>query len=505
MRTKKTFKNMITSVLANIFTIIIGFFSRYIFIIILGNEYNGLNGLFTNIISLLSIVELGIGNAIIYNLYKPIAQNDTKTIQSLMNYYKKSYHVIGLIVAIIGIILIPFLDNLVGDITINVNIVLVYILFLSDAVFSYFLSYKRSILYANQENYYISICNIFYQIFMNLFQIIILYYTKNFYLFLIIKNIFRIIENIIITIIANKKYPYLKNNNSKELDKKIKSDIVTKIKALFFHQIGGFVVNGTDNIIISLFFGIINVGLYSNYYLIINSIQTISKQIIQASIPSIGNLLVTESNEKQFSIFRKIRFINYWITTVCSICILLLMKPFIIIWIGESNLLSQLTLIILVFNFYQNTSRFTYISFKNAAGIFFEDRFIPILESLTNILFSIIFLKIFGMPGVFIGTFISSMWLWCYSYPKFVYKGIFKKSYYNYIKETLSDFIIFIFIAVLCMIISNIIQIENQYTNLILNFIISFFIPNITLCIIFNNNNEFKYFLRLIKRKGVLK
>ncbi len=499
-RTSKSFKNMIASVISNIVAISIGFFARSLFIKTLGNEYNGLNGLFTNIISLLSIVELGIGNAIIYNLYKPIVEDDKETIKSLMQFYKKSYHIIGIIVLLLGFLIIPFLDNITGKVNVNVNIIIVYFLFLLDAVFSYFLSYKRSILYANQENYYINITDIFYQVLMNGFQIIFLLLTKNFYIYLMIKVFMRVLENLVISYIANIKYPFLQEKDISPLDNSIEKDIVKKIKSLFLHQIGGFIINGTDNIIISKFFGLIYVGLYSNYYMIINSVQMIAKQMIQATTPSIGNMLVTESKEKQFEVFKKIRFLNFWIATFCGVCIFVLMKSFIILWIGKSNLLSSLTLLVLTFNFYQKTSRFTYASFKEAAGIFYEDRFVPIVESIVNILASILFLKLIGLPGVFLGTIISGVCLWCYSYPKFVYKKILEKDYKSYTKETLGYIAMFSIVLLLTYLLSSVILVNNIMIKFLLDLIICLVVSNLFIIICFHKSDNFKYYYNLFQK-----
>ena len=253
MRTKNSLKNMIASMVSNILTIIIGIVAQAIFIKILGSEYLGLNSLFNNVISMLAIAELGIGSAIVYNLYKPIAENNIEQIKSLMQFYKKNYQVIGIVVAIIGLMLIPFLKYIVNieTITININVYFVYLLFLLDTVFSYFLSYKRSLLYATQQNSIISIIHIGYVLILNLLQLIILFFTKNYYLYLLTRMVTRILENLVITYIANKNYPYLKDKNVKKLNKSLEKDIYTKIKALFFHKIGAFVVLGSDNIIIS--------------------------------------------------------------------------------------------------------------------------------------------------------------------------------------------------------------------------------------------------------------
>lgn len=498
MRGKNSIKNMIASLFSNATTIIVGFIAQTIFIKILGTEYLGLNSLFTNIISMLGIAELGIGSAIIYNLYKPLAENDKKTIKSLMSFYKRSYHIIAIIITLIGLIIIPLLKYIVNfeTVTVNVNLYIIYILFLFETVISYFLSYKRSILFADQKNYIINIIHIGYTIVVNICQLIILYLTHNYYLYLIIRIIMRVVENIIITLIVNEKYNYLNKGKSEVLAKNVEKDIVIKVKALFFHKIGSFVVMGTDNIIISKYLGIITVGLYSNYFLIINAVQTIFSQIIGATTASVGNMLVTEKKEKCFEIFDKIRFINFWISTVSSVCLLLIMEPFITIWIGEKYLLSSAVLIVLVINFFQKSMRSVYAAFKEAAGIYYEDRFAPIIESIFNIVFSIIFVKYFGLAGVFMGTLVSGLILWCYSYPKCVYKKLFDRKQLVYFKETLTYIILFSLIIISTYYLSNLLIIKNIWYRFFANTLLAVIVPNLILILIFNRTDNYKYVLK---------
>ena len=500
MRVKNSIKNTTAAIVSNILTILIGLVAQAVFIKILGTEYLGINGLFTNIISMLGIVELGIGSAIVYNLYKPIANKDYETIKSLMNFYKKAYHIIALVVFIIGISIIPFLGYFIGKVTIDININLVYILFIIDIVCSYLLTYKRSLLYADQKNYIVNIIHMIYLVILNISQLLFLYITKNYYLYLAIKIIMRILENIIITIIVNKKYQYIKENNIKKLDKKIEKDIFKKVKALFFHKIGSFIVLGTDNLIISRYLGIVTVGLYSNYYMIINALNTLFNQALTALTPSVGNLLVEKKTKKNFEVFRKVRFINFWIATFTSVALLIIMNSFITIWIGEAYLLSNLVLITLVINFFMTMMRNSYSTFKEAAGIFHEDRYVPIIESFVNIVASIILLKYFGLAGVFMGTIISGLILWCYSYPRFVYKKLFCRSYLSYIKETISYIILFILILIISYKISNIYTFYNIWVQLLYNIIVSLIIPNIILLIIFYKNDNLKYYYRLFKK-----
>lgn len=501
-RKKSSFKNMITAVSSNVLTIIVGLVAQAVFIKILGSEYLGLNGLFSNVISMLGIVELGMGSAIIYNMYKPIAEKDHEKIKSLMQFYKKSYRIITLIISIIGIMIIPFIKYIVDieSVTVGINVYLVYILFLLETICSYILSYKRSMLYADQKEYITNIIHMGYTILVNTMQLTFLYFTHDYYLYLIIKVMMRLVENIVISSYVNRRYSYLLDNNVTKLDSKTEKDIFQKIKALFFHKIGTFIVSGTDNIIISKYLGLVTVGLYSNYYMIINAVQTVINHIIQATRASVGNLLVTESKTKQFDIFNKIRFVNFWISCFSSICIFVIMDSFITIWIGYKFVLPTKVLLVLVINFFIVSSRSTYGAFKEAAGIFYEDRFVPIIESLLNIVLSIIFVKKFGLMGVFMGTIASGLVLWCYSYPKYVYNKLFGRKISDYIKETIYYFIIFILIAGFTYSLAILISFDNVYLQFISNVLIALIVPNVIMLLLFSKDENFKYFINMIKR-----
>ncbi len=498
MKTKNSIVNSVFAIISNILLIIVNFISQSIFIRILGKEYLGLNSLFTSIISMLSIMDLGIGSAIIYNLYKPLKENDKVMIGALLNFYKKAYNIIAVIILFIGLCIMPFLNYFIKDITVSTNISIIYLLFLIDTVITYLLSYKRSILYADQKNYIVNTIHIITALIIMFFQTIILFTTKNYYIYLIIKIIAHIVENISVSKIASKKYKFI-NEPSQMLDKKTERDILKKVKAMFFHKVGAFIVSGSDNLIISKYLGIIQVGLYSNYYIIIDAVQRLFNQFLTAITPSVGNLLTENNSEKAFSIFKKIRFLNFWIATFTGTAIFIIMDSFITIWIGDKYLLPFLVLSVLVFNYYQKSMRTSYSVFKEAAGIYYEDRFVPLIESTLNIISSLILLKWFGLAGVFMGTIVSGLVLWCYSYPKYVYKGLFNKSYYSYVKETLGYIFTFIIITTITFVISNFLVFNNIYIKFICQVLISLIVPNLILLIIFFKNDNFKYYINLIK------
>lgn len=495
MRTKYSVKNFILQFITNIINIIFLFVSQTLFIKLLGVEYNGLNGLFTNILIILNLFELGIGSSITYNLYKYTKNNDKENIKSIMFFYKKAYNYIFLLVLFIGLLFIPFLKFIVKDITIDINITFVYLLFVITTASSYLFSYKRSIIIANQKNYIINIIEIIYIVILNTIQILILWFTKNYYLYLIIKILCILIENIVINIKAGKMYPYLLDKNIKKLDPRIKESIVSRVKALIIHKISAAVTNGTDNILISAFLGIATTGLYTSYNYIITSVKKLFGNIIQATTSSIGNLLVEKNYKKNYETFKRIRFLNLWIAIFTSTCLLLITQPFIKLWLGKKYLLSSFVLIALVINYFQTMMRSTYSTFKDAAGIWIEDRFVPIFQLSINLISSIVLLKLIGLPGVFIGTILSSLVLWFYSYPKYVYKKLFNRSIYNYMKDFICHILIFVFILSISYII-------NIYSpNIIVSLIISLFVPNIILLLIYYRNDNFKYYINLIRKK----
>lgn len=500
MRTESTIKNSITGALSSFTSILINFVSQKIFIILLGIEYLGLNGLFSNILSILSIAELGIGEAIIFNMYKPIANNDRETIKSLMKFYKKAYTLITMIILIAGLCITPFITYFVGNTKLEINIHLVYLFFLAQTVCSYVLTYKRSILYAYQKNYVINIIHIIYIIILNIFQLSILYLTKNYFLYLGVKVLLVLTENIAINIYVKKNFDYLNDKNIKPLPKHINDDIFNRIKAMFLHKIGGFIVNGTDNILISKFFGVLTVGLYSNYYTITNSVTTLFSQFISSATASIGNLLTENNNQKNFGVFKKIRFLNFYLATFTGTCILIIMQPFIVIWLGEKYLLANTVLFVIVFNYFQKLMRKSYDAFMIAAGICIENRFVPLIESVLNIIFSILCAKLFGLVGIFLGTVLSGLALWLYSYPKFMYKNILKRSYKNYFMETSGYIIAFISIATFTYMISRIYVFNNTYLEVIYSVVLSLIIPNICLALIFGKTEEYKYFINIMKK-----
>jgi O-antigen/teichoic acid export membrane protein len=278
--------------------IIIGLVAQRVFINTLGTEYLGINGLFTSIVSMLALAELGLGSAIYYHLYKPVAKNDSTKVRSIIDFYKKGYRLIAAAVFVLGLLFVPFLSAIVGNVNISESIYVIYLLFLFDVVASYLLIYKRAVLYVDQNSHIISSVHLVYLILLNALQIAILILTGNFYLYLIIKIVMRLAENVVLTHISNKKYPYLKGATTAKLDATTKADIYKKVRGLSYHKVASYIVMGTDNIIISVFLGVAVVGLYSNYLLVTTAILMLMGQAFTAITASVGNLLVDNDTRK---------------------------------------------------------------------------------------------------------------------------------------------------------------------------------------------------------------
>ena len=255
-RTKNSARNMIVSILFNSITIIFGIVTQRIFLRLLNTEYLGLNSLFSNILTMLSVAELGVTNAVIFSMYEPLAKDDKKTICALMAFYRRWYWIIGGVVLGLGLCILPFIPNIVGEQSLDVNLYLIFTVSLADIVLSYFLGYKRSILVASQQNYIIDICQIIYVVLVSTLQMLALFITRNYYIYILVRLALRILQNIVLIIIANKKFPYIREKNPPKLKKEIRKSIFTKVKGLFYHKIGGFIVLGTDNLVITIIIAI---------------------------------------------------------------------------------------------------------------------------------------------------------------------------------------------------------------------------------------------------------
>lgn len=497
MRKKNSVFNIIGTLGSYFAALIFNFITQACIIKILGIEYSGINGLFTNILTMLSIAELGIGTTIVYKLYKPIAENNTEEIKSWMKFYKVCYRYVALFVLIIGISLIAFVPKIVGEVSFNDNIIVLYLISLLDTILSYIMTYKRSLLYANQKNYIINIVHTCYIVLMNITQIILLYFAKNYVLFLSVKLVFRVMENLVINIYVDKKYGFI-NEKSKDISEDERKDILRRIKAMFLQKVSFVINKGIDNIVISVFLGIVSVGYYTNYNLIAITISTVIYQLVSSMTASVGNLLTENDCKKSYEIYKKINMLNSFITGMCMAGFCCIITPFIKIWVGEKYLLDNVIMLSFVLYIYADSIRRAITIFKEAAGICKEDQFMYVIMAVINLISSILLCKIIGISGVVIGTAISYIFLIVYSYPKYIFKPLFKLNYKQYHKENIKYFIFITLSCAIAYIICNSVHFESSILQLAFNGIVAVIITICTFLIFYKNSSEYKYYKELL-------
>lgn len=428
-RTSNVIRNTWIGIISQSLILILSFISRTVFIKMLGNDYLSVNGLYSNIINTLSFVELGFGTALIYILYKPVAENDIKKTQSIIKFYQHCYSMIGLVMFILGLCVIPFMGYIIKEppqISENLNII--YVLFLFSTCVSYFFAHKSAIINANQQNYIVTLTNQITKAVQTLIQVALLLLTRNYIMYLVIQIIMTILNNIIISIIANKKYSYIKEKNIEPIDEQDKKNVINKVKALITYRLGPAILNGTDNLILSSCIGMTTVGIYSNYYLITNYIASFLNQISYSMETSIGNLNAIGEPEQKEKVFYKIFYICFIIYGIVCILLMSSVNDFIRIWIGKEYLFNKNIVFSIVLYIYINGVQFPCYSYRTTSGLFDKNKIVPLVEVILNIVISITLAKCIGVAGVFLGTSISKLLTFFWTDPKLLYKYLFKNN-----------------------------------------------------------------------------
>lgn len=499
MRTENSIRNIYISMLSQVVIILLGFVSRKFFLDSLGTEYLGINGLLTNVLSMLSLVEGGIGTSIVYNLYKPLAENDEFKITALVQLYKRVYTILAIIIVILSVFTYPILvASVKGSESID-HMVIVYLIFVVRNAISYINAHKWSLIYADQKNYILAKYTLIFNIITTITKIIVLTLTKNYVLFLLIEVVIFILQNIYNGSIVDRRYPYIKTNKKYIVDKDTKKNIFTNVKALFLHNLGTYCVYGTDNLLIAGLVNLKSVGLYSNYDMIIGQLGSLLNPILNGISASVGNLIATESKERTYEIFKVTYLVNFWVYALATIFLYNLLEPFIDWWLREGLLLDKFTFIVLLVNFYIKGLRQSVVMFKSRAGIFNQDKYVPIIEAIINLFASFILANEFGMVGIFLGTTISSILLPLWNQSRLVYKEVFNKPTLDYFKKYVFYILITIVVGSMTSFACNFIVIKYAFISLVLKGIICIVLPNLIFISIFYNTEEFKYLLSIFK------
>lgn len=499
-RLENTGKNFAYSFLSTILTAVTSFISRTVFIQTVGVSYLGANSLFANILSMLSLTELGLSSAIGFSLYAPLARQDTATIKSLMRFYKIAYRIIALVIAVLGLLLIPFLDYLIKDSGDIQHIPFIYIVFLYNTVVSYLFTYKTTLLSADQKGYVMTNMTMVINIVTVVIQTAVLLLWKNYFVYLILGAILNTVQWLFINRRIYALYPYLRDKDVIPLAGKERRTIAVNVKALVFHKFGELCINQTDNLIISSFISIAAVGIYNNYYMIVSIINRFAQSIFNAATASLGNLIATESYEKQYEVFKRYNFLGFWIFGWTGLCLYVLLTPFVKLWLGNDFLIDGLTLALVMINYYLVGMRVTVGNVKMAAGLYAQDQWAPIVQAVINLVVSIIAAMQMGLPGVFLGTVISGICVPCWYRPLVVYKYAFHKP----VREYFSRYFIYLAVTMANVLL---VMAINRYiitpaalpevAEFLLMSVVCVCVPNCIIIVLFHRAEEFQYLLAL--------
>lgn len=457
-RVKYAARNIMFGYVSNIITLLLNAILRYVFIMRLDETLLGINSTYTNILSVLSLAELGVGTAINFSLYAPVAKGDREKVKAYMQFYKKAYRMIAFIVAAVGLILVPFLKYIIKDpvgIDSTQDLINFYLIFLFNTVSSYFVAYKYSLPNAEQKNYIQSNVITITKIVTTLVQTIVILATSSFYGYLISASVIELAQKIFANIYLNYKYPYLKEKNVEKLTKEETSDIKRKTGALVCHKVGDVARLQTDSIIISGFINVAMSGMVDNYNMVISSVSNFVNIIFNSVISSFGNLIATESREKQYNMFCIYRFFASWIYGFSAVGFYILLTPLIKLWLGDKWILPGAVIAAILIDYYFKGERVVLSNYKTAAGVFEQDKYLPLVQGAVNLVISVMLVIKIGLIGVYIGTIVSGL-LANIIRPVIIYRVCFERKATSYFYDTVRYAAVIILAAACCVLCSNI-------------------------------------------------
>lgn len=480
---------------------IIGNFAyRTIFLMVLSKEYLGINGLFTNILQLFSLAELGIGTAILYNMYQAFAQHDEQQIGALIRFYKHIYMLIGGIVAVMGLCFYPFLGKIINtaEVPADVNLTVIYFLFVARSVCSYLFVYKQSILSADQRVYLVTLFETALILIGYVVKTIALFISKNFTTILVWEILITTGLNWLFSLWITHKYSHLFQIKAK-LPLSEQWGILKNTFGLLCHRIGAIVVTSTDNIILSKYISLVSVGLYSNYATIVTAITTVGTRILGSFVPTVANFVMTRSKDDSHTMFNRILFANLWLTSWTTICLYFLLSPFIELWLDSSFLLPGSVVLFVCLQHYLMLSRLTADNYISSCGLFMLDRVRPLIEAFLNLSISIFLAKRIGIAGVFIGTCVSNILTCWWRQPHLVFKKFFQRSSFSYWINQLKWFVL---TAAICVGMQWLFRnVPLNFSNFVLRCFTALILPNAIILLFNFNNPDCHYFLQFIRTK----
>lgn len=500
-RTEYSILNILTGLGGYILNTILGFICRIVFVQCLSADYLGVNGLFTNILTMLSLAELGVGGAIVYALYKPLAENDEEKIASLMKLYSKAYRTIGLLIAVVGLALMPFIKMIIREQPdISESIYLLYAINLFNTASSYFFSYRSSLLIAAQRNYIVSGISYAVAIVQSVLQMIFLLIFRNYIGYLLIQTIGTFLYNVIVSYIAVKQFPYICKKDIKPLPKEEQHTLFSNVRDLMVYKVSGLLVNSTDNILITFFKGLATTGIASNYTLLVNTLNSLLAQIFNGLTASIGNHNASEPVEKRYQMFSFLNLMNFWIFGWAALGIYFCSSDLVQLCFGEKYVLSNEIPFAMALNFFTVGMMNAVWTYKHTLGLFHYGRFIQFFTGILNIIFSVFLGTYWGLFGILLATFIARLFTSLWYDPYAVFKYGFQKSAVIYVKKIIEYLIVLMSTAVLCHISFLLVVSGGLIIQIVEKVILCSVVSNLIFWIAFHKTVEFKMLKKFLSR-----
>lgn len=491
-RTRNATRNILWGIIEKIAVLLLPFITRTVMIKVLGAEYLGLNSLFTSILSVLSISELGFGTAIVFSMYKPIAENDNDTLCALLNVYKKIYHIIGIIILAGGLLIAPFLSYLIeGNHPANANIYILYLIYLLNTVISYFLyAYKAALFSAFQRNDLASKRSAAISFVSSFLKVMGLVLLRNYYAYVIVIPLTTILTNIANSILADKMFPNIVCRGT--ISPEIKDSIKKRIIGLFSFKIYNVIFTSVDTIVISSVLGLTQLAIYNNYYYIQTSLIGFLTILTTSITAGIGNKMVTNSKEENYLDFKKLTFANSWICSWCAVCLFCLYQHFMQLWLGKDLLfpLSTMTLMVAYFLFPRITTM-TY-TYREAAGLWWEDRFRPLVATVVNLSLNFTLVYIIGINGVIVSTIVCTIFINIPWGTIILFKNYFMRSPLEYFGQLIYYIFVTGLVSAITFGICSLLP-GVGVVFLMIKAIICIIVPNAIFYIVYHKMNEYQY------------
>lgn len=480
-RSKKSAKNMMAGFLYQALILILSFISRTVFIYALGTEYLGLNGIFADVIQLLSMADLGFGTAMAYSFYKPLAEHDEARIRALVNFYRNVYRIIACAVLMLGLLCIPFLPMLVNTQEKIQHLTLYYLFSLAGVVISYLFVYKTTLMTADQKNYKLVRIQMWTSTAKTLLQILLLVLWKNYIVYLIIGVATQFLNNLISSRMTEKEYPYLlrKEKNDKVRDD-IQKSIIMNMKSVFVYKFSSILFTATDNILISIITGTAMVGLYSNYLMVSNKLLLIEQIVFSSLTASVGNVIVKECCEKRFHVFQAMQSASFIFCGIITSCFCLLVNDLICVWLGKPFQLSLLTVVAISLNTYFSCVLQPLWIYRDATGLYKKTKYVMLAGAIMNIILSLLLGKMIGIAGIIGASAISRICTYFWYEPRLLYREYFQEKVTHYFLSILWNLLLVIGVVGICYAATSKIAVNNWGILIIKAFVIG-----IVCCVVF--------------------